>query len=87
MAFGQGNIAKISAIANYKTLEGRGGNVQLLVFKEKDWEKVLNTEDSNGHFDMTCNQMSKMARYKDYLYLSDDEIPPVAFDRQIDFEN
>ena len=31
--------------------------------------------------------MSKLARYKDYVYLSDDEISPVAFDRQIDFEN
>ena len=77
MAFGSGNIAKVKASVRFDdpSAEKLRKNVQLLVFKERQWDNILQHEDQKGNLNVDCMTMSKSAKYKDYMYFVDGDPP------------
>ena len=61
-----------------------GKNVQLLIFKERQWDTILEAEDAGDSVDLTCRQMAKHAYLKDYLYFKEGQPYTIEFDRKID---
>ena len=72
MAFAKDSLATIRATAAFKSgyTNEIPKNVQLFVFGEEQWEKVLKDEDrAEGR--VTCEKMGNASRFRDLIYFND----------------